>query len=384
MLLKLRGSARDLGGLQVVRCMCSGLSRSAFGKVILSLPEPRSIGAVFPAAVAHLNGKRVPDPETSARYLISQATNTGYSPAEFSQALASSMLPCELERCASHIDRRASREPVQYIMEDWEFCGMTFQCRAPVLIPRPETEELVDLVLASLGAAPGAADETSAACRNYPWRILDVGAGSGVLGVSLLAQLPRATCTALDPLPAAVSLARLNADRLLPASDHRYRALLCDIQEFASRHEEHGQYDLIVSNPPYIPSLELQSLEPEVVQFESHLALHGGADGLSVIADILRLTPPLLTAPLPPPGSESACPPGGQQGLLWLEVSHTHPREIERLVEAGVFRGSGSDSSSRSPCSSYEFLESHTDLFEQPRFVKLAAVRYMTEGADRA
>jgi release factor glutamine methyltransferase len=87
---------------------------------------------------------------------------------------------------------------------------------------------------------------------------------SGVLGVSLLSELPNATCTALDILPEAVELSLLNAANILPDAATRYRGLLCSIQEFAARQEERGQYDIIVSNPPYIPSEELLTLEPEV------------------------------------------------------------------------------------------------------------------------
>ena len=125
----------------------SNLSHSTFGKLLLELPQPRSINAVYKAAVRYLEDNVIPEPETSARYLLSQVAEIAYSPSAFYQQQQRVMSFSELDLFSSHITRRATREPVQYILGDWDFYGLKFLCRAPVLIPRPETEELVDLVL---------------------------------------------------------------------------------------------------------------------------------------------------------------------------------------------------------------------------------------------
>lgn len=120
---------------------------ASFERLVEALPAPKTVDTVYQAAVTYLHDRNVPEPDTSARYLLSQTVNIGYSPSSFYEHLQRVLSTSELEVFIAQVGRRAFREPVQYILGDWEFYGLTFLCRAPVLIPRPETEELVDLVL---------------------------------------------------------------------------------------------------------------------------------------------------------------------------------------------------------------------------------------------
>lgn len=153
--------------------------------------------------------------------------------------------------------RRAQGEPISRILGVREFYGRAFSVSPAVLDPRPDTETLVEACLALL----------------EPQRILDLGTGSGILAVTLLAEFPRATGVAVDLSKEALGVARDNAHAL--GVSHR-------LEFIESRWFENvgGQFDLIVSNPPYIASAAIAGLETEVRDHDPHLALDGGLDGL--------------------------------------------------------------------------------------------------------
>ena len=148
-------------------------------------------------------------------------------------------------------------------------------------------EELVEHVLSSPAVKGREGD---------PINILDIGTGTGAIGISLLSALPNAICTAVDINPEAILLARENAQAILgkTAAEKRFKTVTCNFVSFAQYSDHQNQYDVIVSNPPYIPSNDLRSLAPEVVEFESNLALDGGVDGLDIIKDIIRFAPQLF------------------------------------------------------------------------------------------
>ncbi|CAK8721893.1 MAG: release factor glutamine methyltransferase [Candidatus Electronema aureum] len=163
--------------------------------------------------------------------------------------------------------RRCQREPLQYITGSCEFWSLTFLVNAAVLIPRPETEFLLEHVLAVLAVEQ---------CQ--PQQILDLCTGSGVIATVLAKELPHATVTALDCSLAALSVARNNVLR------HQLESLisfLCADLLTALRPE--AQFDLIVSNPPYIKANDIPTLEPEVRDWEPQLALSGGTSGMEII-----------------------------------------------------------------------------------------------------
>ena len=166
------------------------------------------------------------------------------------------------------IQRRARREPVAQIIGHREFWNLDFEVTPDVLIPRPETELIVE------EARDFAA---SRACRT----IADIGTGSGCIAVSLAIEVPDAEVTATDRSPAALAVARRNAARhgVLNRIEFRETDLLNDLA---------GPYDLIVSNPPYVADTDRTTLQIEVRDFEPPVALYGGADGLTVTRRLLE------------------------------------------------------------------------------------------------
>lgn len=174
------------------------------------------------------------------------------------------------------VRRRVAREPIGHILGHKGFWTLDFAVNADVLTPRPETEHLVEVAMETLP-------------KGWPARILDLGVGSGAILLSVLSERPESTGIGVDASEAALAVARANAERLGFAD----RATL--------KHGNWtdgiaGQFDLILSNPPYIPSADIDGLEPEVAKWEPRLALDGGPDGLEpyrrIIADLPRLLAP--------------------------------------------------------------------------------------------
>ena len=165
--------------------------------------------------------------------------------------------------------RRSRREPVAYITGRKEFWSLDFFVSSAVLIPRPETELLVELVLQYVGRLAG----------GRPVRVLDIGTGSGAISVCLARELPVAQIVALDISPVALDVARVNAERHGVAD--RIRFLTGDLFSVLET------FDLIVSNPPYIRSGELPWLAPEIREWEPVIALDGGPDGFDTYRRII-------------------------------------------------------------------------------------------------
>lgn len=164
----------------------------------------------------------------------------------------------EMARVAGLIERRRGMEPVQYITGEQEFYGLPFRVTRETLIPRPETELLVETVLAR------AADAR---------RMVDVGTGSGAIAVALAHALPEASVLAVDLSAGALEVARGNA----ALNGVRVEFRLADLLEGVE-----GGVDVVVSNPPYIPEGDRESMHPQVTEFEPEGALFAGRDGLSV------------------------------------------------------------------------------------------------------
>lgn len=162
------------------------------------------------------------------------------------------------------VRRRAAREPTAYLVGRREFCRLEFQVTPAVLIPRPETELIVESALSLFSRSSGALE------------IADVGTGSGCLAVTLARERPASRIVATDISSEALEVARLNARRLGVAS--RIELVETDLLNGVDR-----EFDLIVSNPPYVPERDRPQLQPEVRDYEPARALFAGADGLSII-----------------------------------------------------------------------------------------------------
>ena len=233
------------------------------------------IRQAYTDAVDRLRAAGVPEAETEARLLIQHAA--GIDTTAFLTTLDSRFPECQRKTLAELLDRRAGREPLAYLIGRKDFFGREFDVDARVLIPRPETEMLVEL-----------ATEFAATAGHSRLNIADIGTGSGVLAITLAAELPDAVVTAVDIDPDALDVARINAKKLGVAD--RVRFVHAHLNELSG-----ARFEVVVSNPPYIRSGALQDLEPEL-SFEPVQALDGGDDGLAVLGPLIESLPNVLTA----------------------------------------------------------------------------------------
>lgn len=224
----------------------------------------------------------------------------------------------ELERIRPLVRRRALREPLQYVVGETEFCGLRLAVDRRALIPRPETELLVDHVQRRRESAP-------------PARILDLGTGSGAIALALAAAFPAATVLATDRSAEALELARSNAARC--GLEARVTWLASDWFDAVPVEA----FDVVVSNPPYLTAEETAQTAPEVRDFEPHSALAAADGGVADLARIMATAPRYLA-------------PGG---LLALETGIAqHARLLPLARQAG-----------------FTLVESHQDLTGRERFV---------------
>lgn len=229
-----------------------------------------TLAAARRAIAQRLRAADIDSPDRDARLLIELATGlsaTGVMAHDHRELDA-----MEANTLHSLAGRRLNHEPIARLRGAREFYGRTFDISPAVLDPRPETETIVETGLEIVKAR----DPLTA-----PLRILDVGTGSGCLIVTFLAELPSATGLATDVSQAALDVARRNAGALGTGGRVRFetRRSLAGLGE---------TFDLLVSNPPYIPSGELAGLEPGVAHYDPALALDGGPDGLDIYRELAR------------------------------------------------------------------------------------------------
>lgn len=203
----------------------------------------------------------------------------------------------ELKQFDGLVARRLASEPMQYLTGEQEFFGLRFEVSPAVLIPRPETEHLVEAVLQRFA-------------REEAVRIVDVGTGSGAIAVALAYALPSSLVTAVDLFPAALEVARRNAQR--HGVIHRLALMTSDLLAAV----DSTDFDAVVANPPYIATAEV--LEPQVANYEPRSALYAGPTGLEVYERLI-------------PQAARVLKPGG---WLMLEIGYGQSPAIQNLMRA--------------------------------------------------
>lgn len=226
------------------------------------------------------------------------------------------LTPSQAAEYCAVIKRRQQHEPIQYITGQQEFYGLALHVTPAVLIPRPETEHLVESVLDEFASHFAATQgypflpsrETSRTARSA---ILDIGTGSGAIALALARHLPNAHITAVDISTAALEVAAANAaHHNLTSRIHFLESNLLDALPPGAT------FDAIVSNPPYVPTIDRETLHPQVRDHEPAAALFAGTSGLDIYRRLI-------------PQAQSALKPNG---LLALEIGHNHRDAIAALL----------------------------------------------------
>lgn len=237
-------------------------------------------------------------PRADSALLLAAAL--GASRVEVATSPERPLSPAEAMRFRGYMARRAQGEPVSRILGRREFWSLELEIGPAVLDPRPDTETVVEAALAAAGD------------RARSLALLDLGTGSGCILLALLSELPQARGVGVDRSPAALAIARRNADRL--GLGGRARFVAADWSAPLA-----ARFDLIVSNPPYVRRDEIDALTPEVAKYDPRLALDGGADGLDAYRRLAAALPGLLA----------------RGGAAAVEVGRGQTLEVATLLEAG-------------------------------------------------
>ena len=248
------------------------------------------------AAVLELQRSHVETASLDARILLEHVL--GISREELLMGMDRHLTPQQQEAYKKLVAERAARRPLAQIVGRREFWGAEFSVSQNTLDPRPDSETLVEAVLERVED------------RSAPLSILDLGTGTGCLLLSLLRELPDAKGLGVDVSPDALTVAKENAGAL--GLDERVRFVGSNWCE----HVE-GTFDIVISNPPYIPTADIEALEPEVSRYEPRLALDGGVDGLECYRRIMEKMPHLLSA----------------RGFAALEIGIGQQRSLEILAQ---------------------------------------------------
>jgi release factor glutamine methyltransferase len=236
----------------------------------IDVPPCRSARDLVRFATAHLDRVGTPDAATDARRLVAHALGIDREMLLREPELTPDA--AAVARLVAFLARRTAYEPVARIIGERDFYGLSLGLGTTTLDPRPDTETVV-AIARHLALRMKRSDDR-------PLRLLDLGTGSGAIALALLSELPDAEAVATDVSPAALEVARANADRHGLAGRIRFLE-----SHWLDRVD--GRFDLIVANPPYIPTTEIARLPPEVARWDPLVALDGGEDGLDAYRAIL-------------------------------------------------------------------------------------------------
>lgn len=256
-------------------------------------------------AAAALSAAGLDNARFEARLLLARASGLSVE-----QLIARGNMPATAAVAAALREltaRRVQREPMAYILGEREFWGLPFKVSPAVLVPRPDSETVIEAALALMPE------------RHRPWRILDLGVGSGCLLLTLLREFPAAHGVGLEVSEPALEIANRNAAALDVAD--RVKLVLGDWRQPGWAERLGGPFDLVVSNPPYIEDGAVDGLMPEVSRFEPRLALEGGPDGLAAYRAIAAEAARLVA-------------PGGR---LLLEAGEGQAAELYRVFQSTGF-----------------------------------------------
>ena len=325
----------------------------------------------------------------------------------------------QLSNYLSYIQRRLRQEPIQYIIGKWDFHNLIgLKVRMPMLCPRPETEELVELVLDDIGQLfmhdmniivneeieqqqqQQQHDSRRRRRRRRRIRVLDVGCGTGAIGIAIAYAYPQhVQVVAIDISSEAIQLSNENANYFLSSMRRAneeeeledgvgclYSAILCPAKDFTNNETKEKtsissssssfgtqlwemDFDIIVSNPPYIPKKDMTSLTKDVTNYESYNALCGGNDGLDVVRDIIHRLSEWTSPTTTMIDDKNAVLVGDTNKhskrtprYCWMEVDDTHPNILEEWLSPG---------SMESIRHGVEYCDRRKDCFGRDRFVRL-------------
>jgi release factor glutamine methyltransferase len=268
------------------------------------MSEIWTIQSVLRWTFDYFQNKNIPEARLSAEILLAKILNMKRLDLylQFDRILTLK----ELDKYREFIRRRACNEPVQYILGEHEFMGLNFKVSPDVLIPRQETEILVEEVMKEIERND--ADKI---------KILDVGTGSGVIAISLAHFYPNCNLTAIDISEKALEIAKKNSKNLGVSN---IKFIQEDTQKLCSKSS--GKCHISVSNPPYIPEEEIDELHTQVKNFEPMQALLAGRDGLSFISKLLPTVPHLLT----------------KSGFLFMEIGINQSEKVKKLFEKHKYK----------------------------------------------
>jgi release factor glutamine methyltransferase len=277
---------------------------------------PRDVRTALKEAMARLRTANVPSHTLAAELLLMHALDRDrtwlYTNPEFPLDRGA------VEAYFALVGRRAAGEPTQYLTGKQEFWGLEFEVTPAVLIPRPETEHVVEVALERLGAR-GLKIDMATGAPSPRLRIADVGTGSGCLAVALARELPHAETIATDISAAALDVARRNAVRHAVADRvHFLETNLLEALLVSPLGPHPSPLDVIVSNPPYVARNEAAALPREVRDHEPHAALFGGPTGVEIYSRLIEQAGALLRS----------------GGILVLELGYNSADEVRKIFRA--------------------------------------------------